>query len=176
MHFNELLLNFRLKALGALTIVGGLVGSLLLGKSEGPPPRVNLFVFAGAAGFLALVWIGLWIIDAFYYRRLLRGAVRDAIRLEGLSDGLIRLSTIIEEEVEGARFTNEKILVSVRAGRWFYGLPLAGLVIAAAAMLCAASDWDIHPDAQQRRSTIEKAPTAPPAPPSVRSANDAGTK
>lgn len=48
------------------------------------------------SGVLALVWIGVAVIDLFYYRRLLKGAVKSLLALEK-SNPRIQLSTHIED-------------------------------------------------------------------------------
>lgn len=119
MHFNELLLTFRLKAIGAVTVGAGLFGGILLTRDNASAPRVNYVVFAYAMWFLAAVWLAIFSIDAGYYGRLLRGAVKEAIRFEKASDGLIRLSTVIEEEVR-SRWPR----------RFFYLIPFVAFVVA----------------------------------------------
>jgi hypothetical protein len=151
MHFNDLILNFRLKAVGAITVAGGLIGTVLLTKADGPPPRFNFIAFAIAMAFLCMVWGGIWIIDACYYQRLLRGAVRDAIRLEKMSGNLIQLSTLIEKDVEGDRVTNGK-MVSGRATWAFYGLPFLAFLLAMAMAIVAMPARD-----EMRARAVERA-------------------
>src|SRR5688572_29077423 len=77
MHFNDLIQNFRLKALGALSVGAGLIGTVLITSGEGPPVRINFMVLAGAMAFLALLWSAVCLVDVLYYQRLLQGAVKD---------------------------------------------------------------------------------------------------
>jgi hypothetical protein len=45
---------------------------------------------------LLIAWCTLWMIDLFYYCKLLRGAVNSLLKLERESEGMIDLSTNIE--------------------------------------------------------------------------------
>ncbi len=125
MHFNGLIMSFRLKALGAVTIGVGLIGTTLLTKEGAVPHRHNFMLATLAMSFLAVGWCALFAIDFGYYSRLLRGAVSELLRLEELSGGVIRLSTEVERVAKGKRFSD-------RAARWlFYLLPLLLLVFVA---------------------------------------------
>jgi hypothetical protein len=121
MHFNEMIMNFRLRALGGITLAGGLVGTVLL-KGNGPPSSVNLLTFGGAMALLAVLWRAIHSIDDRYYQKLLLGAVDDLIRLEAQSDGRIQLSTLIEKRVAGAM---------PEAVERFYQIPTYALVVTA---------------------------------------------
>ena len=69
MHFNNLLLGFRLKAIGGIA-VGAVVGiGLKVGELANPVVVLSLFVG------LAVIWLLVWAADFFYYYRLLAGAV-----------------------------------------------------------------------------------------------------
>jgi hypothetical protein len=125
LHFNEMIMNFRLKAVGALAVGGGLVGTVLLPKDGGGAAYANYMVFAGAMVFLAVVWLGIMAIDLGYYVPLLLGAVKDVIRIENRSGGEIQLSTLIEKESKRHWWLDAP-------ARWaFYLLPLAALLAAA---------------------------------------------
>src|SRR5437899_2078966 len=54
MHFNDLIMSYRLKAIGGVAVAAGLIGSVLLTKGADAPTRSNWGVFAGAMGFLAV--------------------------------------------------------------------------------------------------------------------------
>lgn len=133
-HFNELIMNFRLKAVGAITLAGGLVGTVLLNKGDVPPPRINYFSFALAMWFLAVVWIAILWLDLGYYHRLLLGAVAEAIRIEKVIGDRCQLSTSIKESAEEG--PSDSI---ARAA--FYVLPLVVMVAAG----CVA--WHYAPTA-----------------------------
>lgn len=141
MHFNDLILNFRLRAIGAVTVGAGLFGSIVLTRDSVAEAPRNYFIFASAMVFLAIVWLGLWIIDFGYYSRLLRGAVREATRLEKAISGvtpapaptedLIRLSHAIEDAVAGRRPDGDA-RPTLWARWWFYALPFGAFLVAAA--------------------------------------------
>jgi hypothetical protein len=74
--------------------------------------------------FFTLAWIALWILDRFYYHRLLEGAVKAILELERATQNNshetpIRLSTIIDAEVPNR----------IKTFTWFYGLVLLGLLV-----------------------------------------------
>ena len=94
MHFNNLLLGFRLKAIGGIA-VGAVVGiGLKVGDSAKPVVVLCLFVA------LMVIWLLVWAADFFYYYRLLAGAVDEILRLEKKL-GDIHLSHLIERRVQG---------------------------------------------------------------------------
>ncbi|SRR6266496_222378 len=76
MHFNDLLMRFRVQALAGLAVVGGL--ATVLGNTKGVPTPV-LAVFTWV---LAVFWFGAWILDAGYYSKLLGGAVAELLDFE----------------------------------------------------------------------------------------------
>ena len=89
MHFNELIMRWRLQAIGGLagpvTLAGFIVGdaeSLLV---------LSLVLIFG--------WIGVAIIDLFYHRRLLQGSVDAILALESKVRP-IDLSTAIERRAK----------------------------------------------------------------------------
>ncbi len=130
MHFNELILNLRLKVVGAITVGAGLFGSTLITRENAVTPHANYVLFEFAMGFLAVVLAAFIAIDLFYYQRLLHGAVIEAIRLERATKGLVQLSITIERVVTGKEDPGEDKAVAVGLGRWlFYGLPLAALLL-----------------------------------------------
>jgi hypothetical protein len=131
MHFNDQIQNFRLKALGAVTLGAGLIGTIVVPKpgtvSCGAYP-----VLSGAMVFLAVIWFAFFSIDFWYYQRLLRGAVNDAIRLERRSGNVIALSTQIEKDVVKKDRPKDEQTVSPGVGFWlFYALPFVALIGAA---------------------------------------------
>ena len=122
MHFNELIMNFRLRALGAVTIAVGLIGTILLTKEGVAPERHNFLLATVAMSFLAVAWLAILAVDLGYYSRLLRGAVNELQRLEAQSGGIINLSTEIEKVAKGRCFSDR------HARGLFYVLPLVALV------------------------------------------------
>ena len=170
MHFNELILNFRVRALGAVTVGAGLFGSILLTR-DAPAPRVNYFIFAGAMFFLAVIWASLVAIDHGYYVRLLRGAVIEAIRLEQASPGTIRLSHAIEGAIIGDEHFDPSKRGTVPIGfgtTVFYVVPLSAFVVAAVMALVAvppaASSQPVEP---QRSGAARPATAATGTPPAM---------
>ncbi len=132
MHFNDQIQGFRLKALGAVTVGSGLIGSVVLQRETS---SVTFYGLAAAMTFLAVVWGAFCLIDSCYYRRLLRGAVKEAIRLEALSNGTLQLSTLIKAEANSL----SGIVAELGGAVWlFYLLPLFSLIGAAVLALVAA--------------------------------------
>jgi hypothetical protein len=131
MHFNELIMNYRLKAIGGVSVAAGLVGTVLLTKSTDAPTRVSWGIFGGAMAFLAVIWIALATIDMAYYRRLLLGAVDEAVRLEGQTGGDVQLSGKIEGHAK--RRSYEK------SGSAFYLLPFIAMIV-----VCAFAFYQAH--------------------------------
>jgi hypothetical protein len=121
MHFNDLIMNYRLKAIGSVAVAAGLVGSVLLTKGADAPTRSSWGVFGGAMGFLGIVWAALAIIDMLYYQRLLLGAVDEARRLEQQSGEVLQLSKQIEA-------TANRGMYAV-SGWLFYALPFAAICV-----------------------------------------------
>lgn len=119
MHFNDLLMRLRTQALGAVT---GLIAVASFFVEGGFSQQSGSFVWRSAlVGALALLggWIVLFLLDTFYYSRLLLGAVDALLELEQTTNGFIILSTRIN-----ARFSR----ISARRRR---GEPKAALNIVA---------------------------------------------
>jgi hypothetical protein len=99
MHFNSLIMQFRLQVIGGAGAIGTLA-SYLIGEKVSP----------GQQDWLrALVSSGLWllilsaaILDVGYYNRLLRGAVNALLDFEKRHPE-IQMSTEIERTVAGGR-------------------------------------------------------------------------
>jgi len=91
MHFNDLLMKWRLQAIGGLAALITLAGSVV-GKIQNHDARYWGVILL-ATTFL-FVWIGLATLDLFYYRKLLEGAVEELLSLE--SQIHIKMSTTIE--------------------------------------------------------------------------------
>jgi len=114
MHFNGLIMQFRLQVLGGAGAIGAVAGYLINSGTIDPKQQERL---------RAVVASGLWILilsaallDVFYYRQLLEGAVNAIINLERQYPE-IQISTEIQRTVGNG--------VGVI---WaFYGLPLAML-------------------------------------------------
>jgi hypothetical protein len=94
MHFNNLLVGFRLKAMGGIAIGAVTAIGLNIGHLENPRFVAGVFVV------LTMIWVLVWALDFFYYYRLLIGAVDELLRLEKKL-GDISLSHSIECRVHG---------------------------------------------------------------------------
>ena len=98
MHFNDLIMRWRLQAIGGLAGLVTLAG-FVVGDAATLAVRYRAMVIL--SGVLSFAWIGVGLIDLFYYRRLLQGAVR-AILLIERDNPRIALSTLIENEAASA--------------------------------------------------------------------------
>lgn len=114
MHFNSLIMQFRLQVIGGAGALGTLAGYLIGEKVKDDKERDWL---------RALVSTGLWvlilaaaILDLAYYNQLLRGAVDALVDFEKKYPEL-QMSTTIETAVGDGQY----------AVRWVYGLMLGVL-------------------------------------------------
>jgi len=97
MHFNELIIRFRLQALGgvaALTALAAFIFNEKLDSACRPP------LLLGFTILLFLAWTAMWVLDAWYYQKLLLGAVDAITALEEDTGRAINLSTKIEERLK----------------------------------------------------------------------------
>src|SRR6266498_2338292 len=145
MHFNQLIMTFRLRALAALGVGGGVVGTVLLNERSAQVARFNYVAFALAMMFIAALWLAVAAIDILYYHRLLVGAVNDILRLERESNGVIQLSTAIAAHAERGLDRVARFL--------FYALPLVALLGLA---------YVSHRYAPAARASTEQQPAATP--------------
>lgn len=101
------------RALAAVVTVGGV---LLKGYSPKSPIPWGLLAIIFAA--LLLFWIAIWVLDFWYYNRLLKGAVRSIILLEdAINSGSkiqFNMSHEIRDAVEGTR------KLPAYKGPWFF--------------------------------------------------------
>ena len=96
MHFNDLIMRWRLQAMGGLATlvtVGGFVARDATTLAFGHKAALIL------SGMLACAWSGIAFIDLFYYRKLLKGAVACILDFEGKCT-CIDLSTKIEKDAK----------------------------------------------------------------------------
>src|SRR5262249_49527144 len=93
MHFNNLLLGFRLKS------VGGIAAGAVLGFGLKVGELAHWGVIFAIFVALTMIWVLVWAADFFYYYPLLAGAVDELLRLEK-ELGDIRLSHLIERRVQ----------------------------------------------------------------------------
>lgn len=106
MHFNDLIMRLRTQALGGLTAIIAISGAVL-NLSAKPEFKVEWEILFGVVCFFAVAWFALFLLDFFYYTRLLDGAVRAIVEHEGRTPSLnvgaaprrINLSTIVRDTV-----------------------------------------------------------------------------
>ena len=97
MHFNELLMQLRLRALAGVGAVVTLSG-VFATESDG----FNWTLIAFVSFFLLFIWMGIFVIDKCYYDRLLSGAIAPILELEKTAEvdnHRILMSTKIREKV-----------------------------------------------------------------------------
>jgi len=96
MHFNELILQYRLQLMGGVGVIGAL-SSYLIGNNVSDISQRSWLRFLVASGLLVLI-VAAAALDVFYYNQLLIGAV-DAIKKYEAAHPAINMSTIIDEKV-----------------------------------------------------------------------------
>jgi outer membrane protein OmpA-like peptidoglycan-associated protein len=102
-HFNDLISRLRFQALAGVAGLSASIG-LLADRFAGPgQTRANIATLA--FGVLAVLWFALFILDFFYYNRLLLGAVLEIVKVEHESrnaDSISHLgfSTTVRDTVE----------------------------------------------------------------------------
>lgn len=125
MHFNDLIMRWRLQAVGGMVALVTAAG-WVISNTDTPGERYRgMFLLALT---LLSAWIAVAQIDLWYYRNLLKGAVKSILALEAQVPG-IELSQRIEKVAEKAGFW---------APIWFYaigGIPLLAILIWAASQL-----------------------------------------
>jgi len=130
MHFNELLIQLRIRALGGIAVIVALVSILSKGDAS---VGFRWGIVAAVFIVLTLVWVAIWIIDMNYYRRLLFGAVRAVLEIEKESATrkltTLMLSHRIKEAVEGNFSGLDKNPLSKDAAVWFYTLVFLALLV-----------------------------------------------
>lgn len=103
MHFNDLLIKLRVQALAGVTAIGTIAS--IFAKTQSGTAADTWELAAGIFAALCMIWIAIFILDFFYYYRLLQGAVRAIIELEEMSKASktvdeIRLSGHVEDSVK----------------------------------------------------------------------------
>lgn len=117
MHFNEMIIQYRLQLMGGISAIGTIAGYLVGQKVESPYRRHMLRAYI-SLGILVII-IAAAILDVYYYNELLRGAVDAILEIESKHDEL-SLSTNIK-----ARFPNSATTII----KTVYGLLILPLVI-----------------------------------------------
>ena len=116
MHFNTLIMQYRLQLMGGLGAIGT-VASYLVGSKVPDERQHDWLRFTVSAGILVLLAAAASL-DVFYYNQLLRGAVDELLEFEKLHPG-IGMSTKIEGTVGAGRDTIW----------WVYGALLSVLAV-----------------------------------------------
>jgi hypothetical protein len=129
MHFNGLLIQFRIQMLGGLAALAT-VGSYLVGEKVAPRKQ-RFGVLALGSFVLAMAWAAAASLDLFYYTQLLKGSVAAIVELEkGTS---LQMSTIIERWAGPQDTLLQRVFYGDAAPWFFYGIVLV--------MLLAISAW-----------------------------------
>ena len=133
MHFNELLIQLRMRALGGVAAISALVGILSKGDTVAD---FRWGIVSSVLLVLTLVWIAIWIIDVKYYTRLLLGSVRAVLEVEEISHraktvSSLQMSHRIKETVEGDFSNLDKNPFWRDAVWWFYTLVFVALLAGA---------------------------------------------
>ena len=119
MHFNDLIIRFRSIVLTAFITLAG--ASVALQNTEKIDEKQFLTLFF----FLFVLWVTAFVMDFFYYHRLLLGSVKQAMKFDeselGKRLGLFGLTTCISRVVHPPA---SKIMVGL-----FYGIPLIGMLV-----------------------------------------------
>lgn len=144
MHFNDLIMRWRLQAIGGLAGVVAVAGFVV--KDSDPDYQYRAMLLLSLA--LTVGWVGIAIIDLFYYRRLLQGAVKAILALEE-STPRIQLSTLIEKNAKSGAAVTPWLFYSCGL------LPLLGFAVWASVNMRA--DASIPPGA-----TASVAMSSPP--------------
>ena len=129
MHFNDLLIQLRLRALGGLGVVVAIVGVVAKFSSEGQ----NFWhILSVSSLVLSLVWLSIYFLDVHYYNKLLVGAVSATVKIEQQDSVKLELSTKIKSHVETGN-SNSSWPISM-----FYFIVLFILLVSFAVSLCKA--------------------------------------
>ena len=135
MHFNGLLIQLRLRALAGISLIASLAGIF----ADNQNGSLNWSLIAFVLVVLFLVWVAIFVIDQFYYDRLLTGAVRELLELEKnakVEDFPIKMST----KIEIAAIKNRTSSPWIVAVLWFYGI-IALLLLSMFLFAVIKSGW-----------------------------------
>jgi hypothetical protein len=142
MHFNDLLMRLRSQSLAGAAAVATLVGIFTKGAEANL--KLDWLIAAAILTALAFFWLAIFLLDFFYYNRLLSGAVSALKALEPLTGPGkyplgIDLSTKIDEEFQYSVWSREPARYA--GVLWFYGIVFAVIIAGAAfaaRMYCAS--------------------------------------
>ena len=129
MHFNNLIVQLRLRALGRVAVILTVFGFAFRGDLGASSAWGLLAV---VIILLSVAWVAVWILDMRYYNRLLRGAVLAIIEIERLStEGKevkeLNLSRWVEKSVRGDKELKGKLAAPI-ARNAFYGIIILALM------------------------------------------------
>ena len=96
MHFNQLIMQYRLQLMGGAGAIGAISSYLIGGKIENVAKRHELRVII-SFGMLTLVCAAA-VLDLAYYHQLLQGAVKALLEFEAARSEL-NMSTLIHREI-----------------------------------------------------------------------------
>jgi hypothetical protein len=119
MHFNDLIMRWRLHAMGGLAGLVTVAG-FVVGDAATLAARYRAMLIL--TGVLTFAWVAVALIDLLYYRKLLEGAVKALVELEGKyqKGGAINFSRRVSHSAdEGAKL----------APWLFYGFGLIPLLL-----------------------------------------------
>lgn len=101
MHFNGLIIQYRLQIFGGLGVLSSFLIFLVNGKIiKEKIPYVRMLIVSA----LSIVFIAAAALDIFYYQKLLSGAVKAIVQLEKHHPTL-NISTMIKAEVDSTVVT-----------------------------------------------------------------------
>ncbi len=118
MHFNDLTMRLRLQALAGIGAAVVAAGSIFSHEGEMNLKPIGCFLMA-----LALVWLGIFLLDLLYYQALLKGAVKSILEIEATMP-VGRLSAAVENAVgkkgQAARYAFYGIVfvLLIASGYW----------------------------------------------------------
>jgi len=135
MHFNDLLIQLRMKALGGIAIIIALI--TYAGKSDITLMQ-QLEIYGFSSAVLAIVWLAIFFIDYFYYNKLLLGAITSTVDLEATleADINIKFSTEVKSYVENTKVSHKNLWPIL----FFYSSVFILLVLAS--VYCLAKAYD----------------------------------
>mgnify|MGYP006896870454 CR=1 FL=1 len=141
MHFNELLIQLRMRAIGGLAAITTLTGFI---SKESETQTFNWEIILVITCILIMFWIAIAVLDLGYYNRLLNGAIDALLELEKKGNFpsknfKINLSTNISKrfsEKEKTDFRSKNIWSSIKNKLFdtrylFYLIVLLTLIIVA---------------------------------------------
>lgn len=137
MHFNDLILGLRIKAIGALGLSIALGTGLLKGASlntgSALPTKAAL---AFGLWMLLAFWVSIFVIDVFYYARLLEKTVKHLCEIEKKMPSPTNNSIDYNGYSEGRMLANAILFRSPWVYVIFYSIPFAMLLFAAVMVSC----------------------------------------